>query len=61
MLLSVVAAATVAAAFVAVIVCENCNCKWIKSKKPTKVCKQQTHPQDTPSNVEEQHRAPHTV
>lgn len=56
MLLSVVAAAavvTVVAAFVVVIVCENCNCKWIKSKKPTKVCKQ-THPQDTP-NVEEEH------
>lgn len=67
MLLSVVAAAavvTVVVAFVVVIVCENCNCKWIKSKKPTKVCKQ-THPQDTP-NVEEEkqpelctvHRAP---
>lgn len=59
MLLSVVAAAavvTVVAAFVVVIVCENCNCKWIKSKKPTKVCKQ-THPQDT-TNVEEEQQQP---
>jgi len=38
---------------VVVILKESCNCKWIKSKKPTKVCKQ-SHPQSAQQQQQQQ-------